>query len=149
MTTDVHEGILPVGIPANARLHPFRRKDSSHFTAVHRSVRAIEFPIVSKDRIAKERGMRRRQLKWLWRRLKQLSTMPLTREALLMKLGETQGKTPAAWRLVKIEISEKAPLIFELNRRKLREVRRREGRYLLPISPGPIRRRCGKATCNW
>jgi hypothetical protein len=86
----------------------------------------------SEDRIAKERGMRRRQLKWLWRRLKQLSAMQLTREALLMKLGAAQGKTPAAWRLVKIEISEKMPpFTFELNRRKLREVRRREGRYLL------------------
>jgi hypothetical protein len=42
----------------------------------------------SRDRIAKERSMRRRQLKWLWQRLKQLSTMSkLTREALLMKLG--------------------------------------------------------------
>lgn len=86
----------------------------------------------SEDRIAKERGMRRRQMKWLWRRLKQLSGMRLTREALLMKLGAAQGKTPAAWRLVKIEVAEQAPTFtFELNRRKLREVRRREGRYLL------------------
>jgi transposase len=86
----------------------------------------------SEDRIAKERGMRRRQMKWLWRRLQQLSTMSLSRESLLMKLGAAQGKTPAAWRLVKITISEQAPrFTFELNRRKLREVRRREGRYLL------------------
>jgi transposase len=86
----------------------------------------------SQDRIAKERSMRRRQLKWLWRRLKQLSAMQLSREALLMKLGAAQGKTPAAWRLVKIEVSEKAPTFsFNLNRRKLTEVRRREGRYLL------------------
>lgn len=86
----------------------------------------------SAGRIAKERGMRRRQLKWLWRRLQQLSAMRLTREALLMKLGAAQGKTPAAWRLVKIEISAEAPTFtFKLNRRKLKEVRRREGRYLL------------------
>ncbi|MGH9817870.1 MAG: IS1634 family transposase, partial [Candidatus Acidiferrales bacterium] len=86
----------------------------------------------SKDRIAKERGMRRRQLKWLWRRLTQLSTMQLSREALLMKLGAAQGKTPAAWRLVKIEVSDKSSAFtFALNRDKLREVRRREGRYLL------------------
>jgi hypothetical protein len=31
--------------------------------------------------------MRRRQLKRLWARLKQISTMQLTREELLMKLG--------------------------------------------------------------
>jgi hypothetical protein len=29
----------------------------------------------SRDRIAKKRSMRRRQLKWLWQRLKQLSAM--------------------------------------------------------------------------
>ena len=86
----------------------------------------------SEDRIAKERGMRRRQMKWLWRRLKQLSEMQLTREALLMKLGAAQSKTPAAWRLVKIEVDEHTPrFTFELKRQKLKEVRRREGRYLL------------------
>jgi hypothetical protein len=36
----------------------------------------------SRDRIAKERSMRRRQLKWLWARLKKLATMKLTRDAL-------------------------------------------------------------------
>jgi hypothetical protein len=34
----------------------------------------------SRDRVAKERAMRRRQLKRLWARLKQISTMQLTRE---------------------------------------------------------------------
>ncbi len=87
----------------------------------------------SRDRIAKERGMRRRQLKWLWHRLKQLSTMSkLTREALLMKLGAAQSKAPAAWRLVSIEVAiDGASFGYWLNRKKLREVRRREGRYLL------------------
>jgi transposase len=86
----------------------------------------------SRDRIAKERSMRRRQLKWLWARLKKLSTMKLTRDALLMKLGGAQSKTPAAWRLVSIEIAvDGASFGFWLNRKKLREARRREGRYLL------------------
>ena len=86
----------------------------------------------SRDRIAKERGMRRRKLKWLWARLKQLSEMNLTREALLMKLGAAQGKAPAAWRLVTVEMAvDGASFGFWLNRKKLREVRRREGRYLL------------------
>ena len=77
--------------------------------------------------------MRRRQLKWLWARLKQLSTMRHpSREALLMKLGAAQGKAPAAWRLVTIELAvEGTRFGFWLNRKKLREVRRREGRYLL------------------
>ena len=87
----------------------------------------------SRDRIAKERGMRRRQLKWLWARLKQLESMDqLTREALLMKLGAAQSKAPAAWRLVSVEPAiQGAAFGYRLNRRKLREVRRREGRYLL------------------
>jgi hypothetical protein len=87
----------------------------------------------SRDRIAKERGMRRRQLRWLWQRLKQLCTMSkLTREALLMKLGAAQSKAPAAWRLVTIEMAvQGASFSYWLNRKKLREVRRREGRYLL------------------
>jgi transposase len=87
----------------------------------------------SADRIAKERAMRRRQLKWLWRRLKQLSTMSkLTREALLMKLGAAQSKAPAAWRLVTVQMAvQGASFGYWLNRKKLREVRRREGRYLL------------------
>jgi transposase len=86
----------------------------------------------SRDRIAKERSMRRRQMKWLWARLKKLATMKLTRDALLMKLGAAQSKTPAAWRLVSIEIAvDGASFGFWLNRKKLREARRREGRYLL------------------
>lgn len=86
----------------------------------------------SRDRIAKERSMRRRQQKWLWARLKKLATMKLTRDALLMKLGAAQNKTPAAWRLVSIQIAvDGASFGFWLNRKKLREVRRREGRYLL------------------
>jgi hypothetical protein len=87
----------------------------------------------SRDRIAKERGMRRRQLQWLWARLKELSTMSkLTREALLMKLGAAQNKAPAAWRLVTVEMAvDGASFGYWINRKKLREVRRREGRYLL------------------
>lgn len=86
----------------------------------------------SRDRIAKERSMRRRQTKWLWARLKKLATMKLTRDALLMKLGAAQGKAPAAWRLVSIEIAvDGSSFGFWLNRKKLRETHRREGRYLL------------------
>lgn len=86
----------------------------------------------SRDRIAKERSMRRRQLKWLWERLKKLSTMSLTRDALLMKLGAAQTKAPAAWRLIEIEVPKRgARFTYSLDRDKLRQVRRREGRYLL------------------
>ena len=80
----------------------------------------------------KERAMRRRQLKRLWGRLRQLAAMPLKREDLLMKLGAARAKSPSAWRLVDIAIDPKeAAFSYQLNRGKLRQVRRREGRYLL------------------
>jgi len=86
----------------------------------------------SRDRVAKERSMRRRQLKGLWARLKKLSTMTLTRDALLMKLGAAQSKAPSAWRLIQIELAkDEASFSYHLDREKLRVVRQREGRYLL------------------
>jgi len=86
----------------------------------------------SDDRVKKERSMRRRQLKWLWARLKQLGTMKLKREELLMKLGAAQQKTPSAWRLARVEVDKKkAAFTYRLDREKLRRQRRREGRYLL------------------
>jgi hypothetical protein len=86
----------------------------------------------SRARIHKERAMRRRKLKWLWARLKEIAAMELNREELLMKLGAARTKAPAAWRLVDIAVAEeKATFSFALNRARLRQVRRREGRYLL------------------
>src|ERR1700674_2117040 len=84
------------------------------------------------DRVAKERAMRRRQLKRLWARLKQLSTMQLTREELLMKLGAARDQSRSAWRLVVIEVAaDSATFSYRLDRNKLRQTRSREGRYLL------------------
>jgi transposase len=86
----------------------------------------------SRARIHKERAMRQRKLKWLWRRLEQLAGMKLTRRELLMKLGAARSKAPAAWRLLDIKIADTGTAFtFALNRSKLRQARRREGRYLL------------------
>jgi len=86
----------------------------------------------SADRVLKERAMRRRQLKWLWRRLKELAAMKNTREQLLMKLGAARAKTPLGWRLVDVKVDkDSAAFTYTLNRDKLRKIRRREGRYLL------------------
>ncbi len=80
----------------------------------------------SKDRVAKERAMRRRQLKWLWARLKQLSAMRLKREELLMKLGAARQKAPTAWRLVAIDVDPRSPVFsYRLDRNKLRTTARR------------------------
>jgi hypothetical protein len=76
--------------------------------------------------------MRRRQLKRLWARLKQISTMQLTREELLMKLGAARDQSRTAWRLVVIEVAaDSATFSYRLDRNKLRQARSREGRYLL------------------
>ena len=86
----------------------------------------------SRARIHKERAMRRRKLKWLWARLKEIAAMELDREELLMKLGAARAKAPAAWRLVEVAVApEGATFSVALDRAKLRQVRRREGRYLL------------------
>jgi transposase len=86
----------------------------------------------SRDRVAKERAMRRRQLKWLWKRLRQIAAMKLSREELLMKLGTARSRAATAWRLVAITIDkDNATFSYRLDRDKLRQARRREGRYLL------------------
>jgi transposase len=92
----------------------------------------------SASRIDKERAMRRRQLKQFWKRLPELRRMKhLKRDELLMKLGSARQQWPTAWRLVAIrmpkkdeEINEKT-FTWRLRKDKLRQVRRREGRYLL------------------
>jgi transposase len=96
----------------------------------------------SKDRVSKERSMRRRQLKGLVVRLKELARMELNRDQLLFKLGAAKSQYPAAWRLVAMQVpgdqTELRPpnFTFELRRDKLRQVRRREGRYLLRSNLG-------------
>jgi len=87
----------------------------------------------SRDRIGKERSMRRRQLKRLWKRLQELQRMKFSRrDQLLMKLGAARQSAPAAWRLVELHVARRGTkFTFGLRKAKLREVRRREGHYLL------------------
>jgi hypothetical protein len=86
----------------------------------------------SRDRVAKERAMQLRQMKWLWARLKQLQGMDLSREELLMRLGAARTRAPTAWRLVDVTVpAAAARFSYQLNRAKLRTARLREGRYLL------------------
>jgi hypothetical protein len=86
----------------------------------------------SVERVSKERAMRRRQMKWLWKRLRELAAMEVGREEMLMKLGAARARAPTAWRLVDIEMDQQSAVFtYTLNRQKLRRIRRREGRYLL------------------
>ena len=89
----------------------------------------------SDARIGKERGMRTKRLRRYIERLKALQGQSLTRDQLLMKLGAAKHDAGRSASLVKVSIpkeaSTTASLEFGLDRAKLRQVRRREGRYLL------------------
>ena len=88
----------------------------------------------SHARIDKERAMRRRKLKWLWARLKEIAAMDLDREELLMKLGAARAKVRVAWRLVDVALApEGATFSFTLDRAKLRQ--QRPGRALAVLHP--------------
>ena len=86
----------------------------------------------------KEQSMRRRRLKKLWNRLHEIRAMKkLERDELLIKLGAAKQAAGNAWKLVDIRIPEPRQEVtmgtftFELNRKKLRKIRRGEGTYLL------------------
>ena len=89
----------------------------------------------SDARIDKERAMRRKRLRRYVERLKALQGQSLTRDQLLMKLGAAKHDAGRAASLVKVtwpkEATTTASLEFSLDRDRLRQVRRREGRYLL------------------
>jgi hypothetical protein len=89
----------------------------------------------SDARIDKERSMRGKRLRRYVDRLQALRSQRLTRDQLLMKLGAAKHEAGRAANLIKVEIAKGSAttvrLEFRLQRDKLRQVRRREGRYLL------------------
>jgi carbonic anhydrase/acetyltransferase-like protein (isoleucine patch superfamily) len=96
--------------------------------------------VQSEARIGKERSMRRRKLKWLWARPKDLQRQRPTYERLLMKIGAAQKEVGRVASLVNLILPDVPPMQersrrvsfgFTLARAQLRGVRRREGRYLL------------------
>ena len=98
----------------------------------------------SLDRVAKERGMRRRQLKGLWARLKDLHRMSvnLSRDELLIKPGQAKAKAPAGWRLARRR-GRAGACAFRSSRSQ--EVRRASPRRALSPSQQSYRRRPGDA----
>lgn len=92
----------------------------------------------SHRRVGKERAMRRRKLKKLWARLRHLQRQNLRYEALLLKIGAAQAEAGVCAKLVDITFPDRAagcerPVswAFHLRKDRLRELLRREGRYLL------------------
>jgi hypothetical protein len=100
---------------------------------------AGELYILSRSvgRVHKERSMRRRRLKRLCKRLRELQQQTLTRDELLIKLGAAKKEAGRAYALIDLHLPAKDQAVtpqtftFSLNRNKLRTVRRREGSYLL------------------
>ena len=91
----------------------------------------------SDGRLLKERGMRRRRVKRLWRRLAELQGQSNSRDQLMLKLGAAKKEAGRTWNLVDVRVpgtdKELAAdgFSFRLRRDRLRRVRRSEGRYLL------------------
>jgi transposase len=91
----------------------------------------------SKGRVSKERSMRQRRLKKLWKRLHELQNQKLTRDMLLIKLGAAKTEAGNAFRLVDIVLPEVGEPVtpssfrFSINKPALRHARQTEGQYLL------------------
>ncbi len=91
----------------------------------------------SKARREKEQAMRRRRLRKLIKRLRELQRQSLTRDELLLKLGAAKKEAGNAYGLLTIRTPTKEQPVtpqtfyFTLDRDKLRAARRREGGYLL------------------
>jgi transposase len=91
----------------------------------------------SEARREKEQAMRRRRLRKLIKRLRELQRQDLTRDDLLLKLGAARKEAGKAYGLMTIHTPTKDQPVtpqtfhFAINRKKLRAARRREGGYLL------------------
>lgn len=95
--------------------------------------------IESRDRLQKERAMRLRKLRELIKRLQQLQGFKtkLTRDELLVKIGQAKEQAGRVFDLLEIELPQDGQeinaqsLTFKLRISKYRQWYRREGRYLL------------------
>jgi transposase len=94
--------------------------------------------VESQDRLQKERAMRQSRLRRYWNRLQEIGKMKeLSRDDLLKKLGAAQAQAGRTQGLVQVQVPAEGQAVseetfsFKLVRKKLRQWRRREGRYLL------------------
>lgn len=91
----------------------------------------------SEGRWQKERAMRRRRLRSLWKRLQELQAQELERDQLLLKLGAAKAEAGRAYGLVEVQVPKPEQPVnpetftFRWRKDKLRQAMRREGRYLL------------------
>jgi transposase len=160
--------VMDRGIPTEAHLEEMRRRGAQYLvgtpkgrlTALEQQLAVLPWKqaraqvqvkllpqdgdlyvfVESAARIGKERSMRRRKLKWLWKRLKELQRQRPTYKRLLMEIGAAKKEAGRAFALVNLFLpdapskekhSQRVDFGFQLSRTRLRIARRREGRYLL------------------
>jgi hypothetical protein len=81
--------------------------------------------------------MRRRRLKKLWHRLQELQSQKISRDTLLLKIGAAKKEAGRVYALVDVALPKPREPVnpetftIRLRKEKLREMRRREGCYLL------------------
>lgn len=105
---------------------------------VHAQDQEMFVLIQSQDRLHKERAMRQNRLRRYWKRLVEIREMKdLSRDDLLKKLGAAQADAGRAQGLVQVQVPAEGEAVstetftFKLLRAKLRQWRRKEGRYIL------------------
>ena len=110
----------------------------------------------SRDRVAKERSMRVRQLRGLLHRLKALQIMKLSSKNLLLKLGEAKARYRAAWRLFDFDLPEANPRIkpppLAFGSTEKNSGRPAAAKVVIcyaPISANAIPSNSGASTSNW
>src|ERR1700724_3330925 len=119
--------VTPDGFPLGYEVLPGNTADS---TTLRDMLRKIEAQYGRATRIwGMHRGI---PTEAVLRATRPAAAVEPDREELLMKLGAAGAKAPAAWPLVEVAVApEGAAFSVALDRAKLRQVRRREGRYLL------------------
>jgi hypothetical protein len=91
----------------------------------------------STGRVQKERAMRQRKLKQLWKRLRELQKQTLTHNQLLLKLGAAKKEAGKVYSLIDMVYPTNDDDLktngfrFSLRKDQLRKIRQREERYLL------------------
>ena len=91
----------------------------------------------SQGRRQKERGIRRRRLKRLWQRLRELQGQKLSRDEVLLKVGAAKAEAGNVYRLVEVRVPTPEPPVnaetftFSLRKDRLRQALHGEGHYLL------------------
>jgi hypothetical protein len=87
----------------------------------------------SPERVHNERSMRRRALKKYWQSIGGLAGLQrIKRDEVLIRVGQARQQADRiASSLLEVEVDAAGRLSYRIDRAKPRDVRRREGRYLL------------------